>query len=51
LMTEKGTGKSKGFAFVEFDRYDHMKSCLQLYHHSKFDDGTTEGRRINVELT
>ncbi|KIW25070.1 uncharacterized protein PV07_10742 [Cladophialophora immunda] len=35
--TEKKTGKSKGFAFVEFDSYDKMKTCLKLYHHSMFD--------------
>jgi nucleolar protein 6 len=49
--TKPGTTQSKGFAFLEFDRYDHMKSCLQLYHHSKFDDGKSPARRINVELT
>lgn len=65
--TDKGTGKSKGFAFLEFDNYDKMKTCLKLYHHSIFDpegkdtagaDDNAEtagkkrkGRRINVELT
>ncbi|KAL1640616.1 hypothetical protein SLS58_006811 [Diplodia intermedia] len=43
--------KSKGFAFLEFDRYDYMKSCLKLYHHSSFDDGKSAARKINVELT
>jgi nucleolar protein 6 len=66
LSTDKSTGKGKGFAFIEFDAYDKMKTCLALYHHSIFDprekhnDGEpkigrpgdkTQGRRINVELT
>ncbi|RFU28133.1 hypothetical protein B7463_g8190, partial [Scytalidium lignicola] len=43
--------KSKGCAFVEFEGYDHMKTCLKLYHHSMFDDGISPPRKINVELT
>lgn len=35
--TDPQTGKSKGFAFLEFDRYDRMKTCLKLYHHSIFN--------------
>ncbi|TKA23714.1 hypothetical protein B0A50_06550 [Salinomyces thailandicus] len=31
------TKKSKGFAFLEFENYDRMKTCLKLYHHSYFD--------------
>ena len=50
-MTAKDTGKSKGFAFLEFDRYDRMKTCLSLYHHTLFDDGKSDARKINVELT
>lgn len=63
--TDKSTGRSKGFAFLEFDGYDKMKTCLSLYHHSMFDpqegpkaqqDKSKQkkgqvGRRINVELT
>jgi nucleolar protein 6 len=62
--TDKSTGRSKGFAFLEFAGYDKMKTCLKLYHHSVFDphgstdrpgeegnDGKKRGRRINVELT
>ena len=48
--TVKETGKSKGFAFIEFAGYDRMKTCLQ-YHHSSFDDGISPPRKINVELT
>ncbi|KAI9716084.1 MAG: hypothetical protein M1812_005511 [Candelaria pacifica] len=49
--THKDTGKSKGFAFLEFDGYDRMKTCLKLYHHSDFDDGISPIRKVNVELT
>ena len=62
--TDKSTGRSKGFAFLEFSGYDKMKTCLKLYHHSVFDperskddpdnerkDMKKSGRRINVELT
>lgn len=37
LSTDKATGRGKGFAFVEFDGYDKMKTCLSLYHHSIFN--------------
>lgn len=50
-LTQKGTEKSKGFAFLEFDAYDRMRTCLKLYHHSLFDDGKSGARKINVELT
>ncbi|KAF4553192.1 RNA recognition motif-containing protein 27 [Elsinoe fawcettii] len=51
--TDPKTGKSKGFAFLEFASFDRMKTCLKLYHHSMFDSGKPgdKGRRINVELT
>ncbi|EER38688.1 conserved hypothetical protein [Histoplasma capsulatum H143] len=51
LPSEKGGKKGRGFAFIEFDRYDRMKTCLKLYHHSLFDDGKNPARKINVELT
>jgi nucleolar protein 6 len=51
-MTEKSQPtKCKGSAFVEFTGYDHMKTCLKLFHHSTFDDGKSAPRKINVELT
>ncbi|KAK4995348.1 hypothetical protein LTR66_004820, partial [Elasticomyces elasticus] len=50
-LTEPTTGRSKGFAFLEFAAYDRMKTCLKLYHHTDFDDGKGGKRRINVELT
>lgn len=43
--------RSKGFAFLEFDGYERMATCLQKFHHSRFDDGSGKPRRINVELT
>ena len=49
--TDRTTGKSKGFAFLEFEAYDRMKTCLKVYHHSTFDDGQSPARRLNVELT
>ena len=49
--TDKETGKSKGFAFLEFEGYDRMKTCLKLYHGSNFDDGVSPSRKLNIELT
>lgn len=59
--TDKSTGRSRGFAFLEFEGYDRMKTCLKLYHHSLFDAGGElssgkggrkgQTRKINVELT
>ncbi|KJX93651.1 hypothetical protein TI39_contig4278g00022 [Zymoseptoria brevis] len=60
--TDPQTKRSKGFAFLEFENYDRMKTCLKLFHHSMFDPEAKEvggtgkgngkaGRKINVELT
>ncbi len=49
--TNKITGRSKGYAFLEFAGYDRLKTCLKIYHHSVFDDGESPPRKINVELT
>ncbi len=38
--TDPATKRSKGFAFLEFENYDRMKTCLKLYHHSMFDPAT-----------
>ncbi|KAK4124942.1 hypothetical protein N657DRAFT_643712 [Parathielavia appendiculata] len=52
LLTQRDDpSKSRGIAFVEFGRYDHMKTCLSKFHHTEFDDGKSPARRINVELT
>ena len=53
-LTEPGSNKSKGYAFLEFANYDRMKTCLKLFHHSTFDSGVggeRGQRKINVELT
>lgn len=47
LSTDKKTGKGKGFAFLEFDAFDKMKTCLKLYHHSIFDPKCKDGRGEN----
>ncbi|MCJ1331825.1 hypothetical protein MMC10_008517 [Thelotrema lepadinum] len=49
--TEKSTGKSRGFAFLEFDAFNRMQSCIMQYHHSSFPDTEGTARKINVELT
>lgn len=41
--TDPATSKSKGFAFLEFENYDRMKTCLKLYHHSMFDPDDATG--------
>ncbi|WAO87003.1 RRM domain-containing protein [Fusarium falciforme] len=41
----------RGFAFVEFAKVWHMRTCLDKFHHSMFEDGVSPARRINVELT
>ncbi|CAG8982952.1 hypothetical protein HYALB_00003530 [Hymenoscyphus albidus] len=51
LTQKEDPTKCKGCAFVEFDGYDHMKTCLKLFHHSMFNDGISPERKINVELT
>ncbi|RKP19116.1 hypothetical protein ROZALSC1DRAFT_22578 [Rozella allomycis CSF55] len=45
LMTDKETGKSKGFAFVEFKDHISMEKALAC-HQTPF-----QGRQINVEFT
>ncbi|KAI9645312.1 hypothetical protein NHQ30_006048 [Ciborinia camelliae] len=51
-LTEKGNPtKSRGCAFLEFEGYDHMKTCLKQFHQSTFNDGISAPRKVNVELT
>jgi len=47
--TDPKTRKSKGFAFLEFENYDRMKTCLKLYHHSTFDPEATEAGAAAAE--
>lgn len=42
--TEPGSKKSKGFAFLEFENYDRMKTCLKLFHHSSFDPDVVDDK-------
>lgn len=51
-LTEKeNPTKSRGCAFLEFEGYDHMKTCLKQFHQSTFDDSISAPRKVNVELT
>ncbi|KAI9277487.1 hypothetical protein BY458DRAFT_472326 [Sporodiniella umbellata] len=45
LMTDKATGKPKGFAFMEFENSKELNKAL-AFHHTFF-----KKRQINVELT
>lgn len=52
LLTEKDNPtKSRGIAFIEFDHFSRMKTCLAKFHHTDFTDSTGAVRKINVELT
>ncbi|EHK42903.1 uncharacterized protein TrAtP1_001954 [Trichoderma atroviride] len=51
-LTKKEDPKMcRGIAFVEFASPAHQRTCLDKFHHSMFEDGVSEPRRINVELT
>ncbi|OAQ98428.1 hypothetical protein LLEC1_04864 [Akanthomyces lecanii] len=52
-LANKGDTKHtcKGIAFVEFATVSHQRTCLEKFHHSMFDDGQSEARKINVELS
>ncbi|KAI6247725.1 hypothetical protein HI914_04238 [Erysiphe necator] len=51
LTKKEDSSKSRGIAFVEFENFDTHKTALKIMHHSIFDDGKSEPRMINVELT
>lgn len=52
LLTEKDNPtKSRGIAFIEFDHFSRMKTCLAKFHHTEFTDSAGNVRKINVELT
>lgn len=49
--TDRKTKKSKGFAFLEFENFDRMKTCLKLYHHSLFDPMKVDAKDVkDVEV-
>ncbi|KAH6607286.1 hypothetical protein Trco_003599 [Trichoderma cornu-damae] len=51
-LTKKDDPKvCRGIAFVEFGTPAHQRTCLDKFHHSTFEDGTSAPRKINVELT
>ncbi|KAF4952084.1 hypothetical protein FSARC_12716 [Fusarium sarcochroum] len=51
MSDPKDSKPCRGFAFVEFSKVWHMRTCLDKFHHSEFSDGISYPRRINVELT
>ncbi|CCT69812.1 related to potato small nuclear ribonucleoprotein U2B and human splicing factor homolog [Fusarium fujikuroi] len=51
MSDPKDSKPCRGFAFVEFEKVWHMRTCLDKFHHSEFSDGVSYPRRINVELT
>ncbi|KAK5709912.1 hypothetical protein LTR17_019360 [Elasticomyces elasticus] len=46
--TDPATGKSKGFAFLEFEQFDRMETCIKKYHHSIFDPADYKGDRAKL---
>ena len=38
VRTNKGTGRCRGFAFLEFSSKDALQACLRRYHHSQVRD-------------
>ncbi|KAK4950170.1 hypothetical protein LTR10_011148 [Elasticomyces elasticus] len=46
--TDPTTGKSKGFAFLEFEQFDRMETCIKKYHHSIFDPADYKGDRVEM---
>lgn len=43
--------KCRGCAFVEFSSSKSIRTCLDKWHHSTFDDGISKARKINIEMT
>lgn len=43
--------KCRGCAFVEFSSSKSIRTCLDKWHHSTFEDGISKARKINVEMT
>ncbi|WZH48766.1 U2B-like nuclear ribonucleoprotein [Fusarium acuminatum] len=43
MSDPKDSKPCRGFAFVEFEKVWHMRTCLDKFHHSEFTDGTSAG--------
>ncbi|KAG5983277.1 hypothetical protein E4U55_000355 [Claviceps digitariae] len=51
LKNKGDANPCRGIAFVEFANVWSMRTCLDKFHHTIFEDGVSAGRKINVELT
>ncbi|KAG5974088.1 hypothetical protein E4U58_003688 [Claviceps cyperi] len=51
LKNKDDSNPCRGIAFVEFANVWSMRTCLDKFHHTIFEDGVSAGRKINVELT
>ncbi|KAG6002490.1 hypothetical protein E4U21_003018 [Claviceps maximensis] len=51
LKNKGDANPCRGIAFVEFANVWSMRTCLDKFHHTIFEDGISAGRKINVELT
>ncbi|KAG6318588.1 hypothetical protein E4U44_007759 [Claviceps purpurea] len=51
LKNKDDANPCRGIAFVEFANVWSMRTCLDKFHHTIFEDGVSAGRKINVELT
>lgn len=45
LMLDKFTGKSRGFAFVEFASLDEANKAVEMFHNKEF-----QGRQLTVNI-
>ena len=45
LMMDKFTGKSRGFAFVEYSSSDEAKKAVEMFHNKEF-----QGRALTVNI-
>jgi RNA recognition motif-containing protein len=45
LMLDKFTGKSRGFAFIEFSSQDEANKAVEMFHNKEF-----QGRALTVNI-
>jgi cold-inducible RNA-binding protein len=45
LMLDKFTGKSRGFAFIEFSSQDEANKAVEMFHNKEF-----QGRQLTVNI-